>query len=120
MCSVKRKKSGLGTNFVIHKYFYERDRSWQLIHHEEAQAAEPPAFPAVDNELTLDDKEEEDVEFNTTISFEPIDTRHMSSLPLIRGRIIKLLQASENNMYLSQTMLVAIVRFNLHSSGAHR
>ncbi|KAF7975758.1 hypothetical protein HWV62_8551 [Athelia sp. TMB] len=105
---VKRRKSGLGTNFVIHKYFYERDRSWQLIHHEEAQAADLPAFATGDNELALDDKEEEDAEFNTAISFEPIDTRHMSSLPLIRARVLKLLQASENNMYLSQTMLVAI------------
>lgn len=110
MRSVKRKKSGVGTNFAIHKYFYERDRSWQLIEHEETQAEVPPKSDsnAVNDELE-DYRVDEDVDLRSTVSFEPIDTRHLSSLPLIRARIVKLLKASQNNMHNSTNMLIAIV-----------
>lgn len=109
-CSVKKKKSGVGTNFVIHKYFYERDLSWQQIRSEETQATAPPQAEP-DTEARLLDDSDGEGDCKVAVSFEPIDTRHLSSLPLIRARILKLLKASENNMHLSNNMLVAIVRY---------
>jgi hypothetical protein len=97
---------------VIHKYFYERDSSWQQIRDEEAQAeGTPEAEPQV-----LDDLQSNEGDSKVAISFDPIDTRHLSSLPLVRGRLVKLLKASENNIHSSTNMLVAIVcvlRFHL-------
>jgi oxalate---CoA ligase len=102
---VKKKKSGVGTNFVIHKYFYERDSSWQQIRNEEAQANGTPSA-----ELQVpDDSQIHEGDSKVTISFDPIDTRHLSSLPLVRGRLVKLLKASQNNIHSSTNMLVAIV-----------
>ena len=105
---MKRKKSGLGTNFVIHKYFYERDLSWQQIRDEEAEAEEEEDLS--DGEQGGNEPRETDASQKVVQSFDPIDTRHMSSLPLIRSRVIKLLKASHNNLHTSQNMLTAIVR----------
>jgi hypothetical protein len=103
--SVKKKKSGVGTNFVIHKYFYERDLSWQQIRNEEAQAKD-----TLDVEQQLpDDLQSSEGDSKVTITFDPIDSRHLSSLALVRGRLIKLLKASQNNMHSSTNLLVAIV-----------
>jgi hypothetical protein len=103
--SVKLKKSGVGSNFVIHKYFYERDLSWQQIRNEEARADGTPEV-----ELQRPDgPETKEGDSKVAISFDPIDTRHLSSLPLVRGRIVKLLKASQNNMHSSTNLLVALV-----------
>lgn len=111
---MKKKKSGVGTNFVIHKYFYERDSSWQQIRNEEAQAAGTSRAEAAE-EQPQNDQENDENDSKVTVSFDPIDTRHLSSLPLVRARIVKLLRASHNNMHASTSMLVAIVcMFNLH------
>lgn len=106
--SVKKKKSGVGTNFVIHKYFYERDLSWQQIRDEEAQAQAEADF-SDDDQQGDDEPGETDASQKVTQSFDPIDARHMSSLPLVRSRVIKLLKASHNNLHTSQNMLTAIV-----------
>lgn len=90
---------------MIHKYFYERDLSWQQIRNEEAEAEEVP-------ELEIqppDDSPKGEGDSKTTITFDPIDTRHLSSLPLVRGRLVKLLKASQNNLHVSTNLLVAIV-----------
>ncbi|KAF7340022.1 B-block-TFIIIC domain-containing protein [Mycena venus] len=42
------------------------------------------------------------------LHFTPIDARHLSSMPLVKGRIIKLLKASKNLMHASNNMLIAI------------
>jgi hypothetical protein len=110
--SVKKKKSGVGTNFVIHKYFYERDLSWQQIRNEEAEAEETPEVESG----VPDDPQVNEGDSKVTVSFDPIDTRHLSSLPLVRGRLVKLLKASQNNMHSSTNLLVAIVcAIRLHS-----
>lgn len=56
---------------------------------------------------TQEDEESADV---PSLGFTPIDARHLSSLPLVRGRVVKLLKASTNNMHVSNNMLVTIVR----------
>ena len=45
----------------------------------------------------------------STIQFDPIDTRHLSSLPLIRARLEKLLVNSPHKMHAAQNLLVVIV-----------
>ena len=95
---------------MIHKYFYERDLSWQQIRDEEAQAQ-------AEEDLSDDDQQGDDVPRETDVSqkvsqnFDPIDARHLSSLPLVRSRVIKLLKASRNNLHTSQNMLTVIVCF---------
>lgn len=91
---------------MIHKYFYERDLSWQQIRNEEAQAE---VDLSDDDQQADDEPGETDASQKVTQSFEPIDARHMSSLPLVRSRVIKLLKASHNNLHTSQNMLTAIV-----------
>jgi hypothetical protein len=104
--SVKKKKSGVGTNFVIHKYFYERDVSWQQIRSEEAQAEETPE---AEHSPMPDGPDGNEADSKAAVSFDPIDARHLSSLPLVRGRLVKLLKASQNNMHTSSNILYAIV-----------
>ena len=90
---------------MIHKYFYERDLSWQQIRNEEAQAE---GTPEVEPQLP-DDPQNSEGDSKGTVTFDPIDTRHLSSLLLVRGRIVKLLKASQHNMHSSTNLLVAIV-----------
>jgi hypothetical protein len=47
------------------------------------------------------------------VHFEPMDSRHLASLPLIRSRVMKLLKSSKNNMHESTNMLLTIVKANL-------
>ncbi len=106
--SEKRKKSGVGANFCIHKYFYERSEIWKIVQAEEDEA----------NQALLPKAEEvaDDVEGLTlasnlgAIHFDPIDTRHLSSLPLIRARLEKLLKNSPHHMHAAQNLLITIVR----------
>ncbi len=42
------------------------------------------------------------------LNFTPIDARHLSSLPLVRGRVVKLLKASKNQMHPSNNMIITI------------
>ena len=87
----------------LHKYFYERNPSWKAIREEEDRAEEG----------RREDKQVkdtgEDVEGTAYSGFTPIDSRHLSSLPLVRARVLKLLQASKNHIHPSNNMLVTIV-----------
>ncbi|KAJ8595660.1 hypothetical protein M405DRAFT_929396 [Rhizopogon salebrosus TDB-379] len=42
------------------------------------------------------------------LNFEPVDSRHMSSLQLIKNRIVKLLKASQSNIHPSNNLIVTI------------
>lgn len=108
---MKKKKSGVGTNFVIHKYFYERDPSWQQIRDEEAQAQVLEDAQEDDQPEALEDLDANEGPSQVVMNFDPIDARHLSSLPLVRARIVKLLKASENNLHASNNMLIAIVGY---------
>ncbi len=105
----KRKKSGVGSNFCIHKYFFERSHTWQTVLAEEAEAN---AIDALKAELDEDVGLEDDASAGPStlgISFEPIDTRHLSSTPLVRARVVKLLKSSPHNMHTMHNLLTTIV-----------
>ncbi|KAJ7462797.1 hypothetical protein B0H11DRAFT_2054384 [Mycena galericulata] len=104
---VKVRRGGVGSHFVIHKYFFDRSESWKEIREEETRAAaEAEETPRT----TSTDVQEEDrsVVDLQSLDFSPIDARHLSSMVLVKGRVIKLLKASKNLMHASNNMLLAI------------
>ncbi|OCH96710.1 hypothetical protein OBBRIDRAFT_787280 [Obba rivulosa] len=105
---VKRRQPGSSTNIAVHKYFFERSPVWKQVLEEEAEANRKDQRNV---KAEPDDSDEEggsDVGSPTTIHFDPIDSRHLSSLPLIKARVVKLLKNSPNNLHASQNMLIKI------------
>ena len=103
-------------NIAIHRHFWERSSTWQRIHAEEMEAAEAldyankqPGLAVAENEI---DQEEAADEEPNKVKFDPIDSRYLSSAPLVRGRIIKLLKSTKNNIHAYTNLLLAIVRFH--------
>lgn len=113
--SEKRKKSGVGANFCIHKYFFERSEIWKTVQAEEQQAAQA-LTKTEDVDLDEEDEPMTPAPHLGMIQFEPIDTRHLSSLPLIRARLEKLLKNSPSHMHRAQNLLVTIVEISLFYS----
>lgn len=112
--SEKRKKSGVGSNFCIHKYFFERSATWKTVLAEEAEANAIDALKAeLDEDVGLDD-EIDGTPMNLQLAFDPIDLRHLSSTPLVRSRVIKLLKNSPHNMHTMHNLLATIVCRRLH------
>ncbi|KAF8634442.1 hypothetical protein AX15_000891 [Amanita polypyramis BW_CC] len=101
---VKVRRGGIGTHSCIHKYFFERNPSWKAIREEEVEAE---GSQRQDDKQIADIGEEPD-EGAAHPGFRPIDARHLSSLPLVRARVVKLLQASKNYIHPSNNMLVTI------------
>jgi transcription factor C subunit 3 len=105
---VKLRRGGVGTNFCIHKYFFERSPLWRQIQDEgvnsskDYQEADGGGF---DNEEVASTQDG----FQASVQFDPIDARHLSSLSLIQSRIVKLLKHSESHTHPSQNLLVTIV-----------
>ncbi|KAJ6574623.1 hypothetical protein B0H19DRAFT_1124959 [Mycena capillaripes] len=103
---VKVRRGGVGSHFCIHRYFFDRSEFWKGIRDEETLAAgaeaPSPATPTVDQEEDGAPPEP------SGLHFSPIDARHLSSMPLVKARIIKLLKASKNSMHASNNMLIAI------------
>ncbi|KAF8912964.1 hypothetical protein CPB84DRAFT_1670756 [Gymnopilus junonius] len=102
---VKVRRGGVGTHFCIHRYFFDRSSSWKAIRDEETQA-ENLQMKKQSNEPDIG--EDDDIEDPESLNFTPIDARHLSSLPLISGRVIKLLKASKNHMHASNNMLITL------------
>ncbi|KAF9015475.1 hypothetical protein BDQ17DRAFT_1386204 [Cyathus striatus] len=104
---VKVRRGGVGTHFCIHKYFFERNPSWKAIRDEETQAegSERRLGPLDADGVGEDDSVNVDA---SVLDFSPIDARHLSSLPLIRARVVKLLKASKNNIHASNNMLITL------------
>lgn len=100
------RRGGVGTHFVIHKYFYERSCSWKAIREEE-QEAENHGMKTEDHDVK--DADMTDLNQTKQLNFTPIDARHLSSYPLISQRVIKLLLASKNHMHASKDMLMILV-----------
>jgi transcription factor C subunit 3 len=110
--SVKVRRGGVGSHFCIHKYFFDRSESWKAIRDEEMRAAaevEAPSRASRATSATAGQEEDGPPEI-PGLHFTPIDARHLSSMPLVKARIIKLLKASKNLMHASNNMLVALVR----------
>lgn len=108
-------------NVAIHRYFWERSPVWQKIYAEEqeVQAAVdvPPSSDVLQDDDVSDTPDDPDVE-RKQLHFDPIDARFLSSLALVRARIIKLLKNSTNHIHVYANILLAIVRsiyFNLVS-----
>ncbi|KAL0071703.1 hypothetical protein AAF712_000625 [Marasmius tenuissimus] len=102
---VKRRHGGVGTHFVIHRYIFERSPSWKAIREEEQKAEQ---LQAQASEPKVEAEEEEQSEAVNSLDFPPLDARHLSSLPLVRARVVKLLKASKNNMHVSNNMLLTL------------
>jgi oxalate---CoA ligase len=107
---VKVRRGGVGTHFCIHKYFFDRSPSWKAIREEELRADDADNVPR-ELIMELPDDEEDRTTDPKLMEFTPIDARHLSSLPLIRARVVKLLRASRNQMHASNNMLITLVRF---------
>ncbi|KAG0697275.1 hypothetical protein DFH29DRAFT_947152 [Suillus ampliporus] len=105
---IKARRGGVGNHSCIHKYFVERSAFWQQIQQEEAKDDEP----IVIGESHLQDGTP--VEDGTPagehleLDFEPVDSRHLSSLSLIKNRIVKLLKTSQNNIHASNNLMITI------------
>ena len=105
--SVKRRSPGISTNICVHKYFFETSPIWRQVREEEEQAKkelqqEPPE--------EADDVDDEELD-PSAIQFDPIDSRHLSSLPLIQSRITRLLQNSPHGLHAATNLLIRIVSF---------
>ncbi|KAI0080022.1 hypothetical protein K474DRAFT_383634 [Panus rudis PR-1116 ss-1] len=104
---VKRKKSGVGSNFCIHKYFFERSTIWREVVNEEAAAATVD-LKLEDEDLGANEDPSYQAKARTDLNFTPIDMRHLSSLPLVRSRIVKLLKNSPHYMHTTHNLLVTL------------
>lgn len=100
--SVKLKKAGVGANFCMHKYFFDKSESWKAVLAEEREANQD-----ADGEEDVEDDGQSKL---GVIRFDPIDARHLSSLPLIKGRLEKLLRNSPHHMHRALNLVTAIVR----------
>ncbi|KAG6919586.1 hypothetical protein DXG01_004250 [Tephrocybe rancida] len=112
---VKVRRGGIGTHFVIHRHFFDRSPHWKAIRDEESQAqSSHQTAPDATTDVYEEEEKSPDIQ---SLDFSPIDARHLSSLPLVRGRVVKLLKASKNQMHASNNMLITLVRqlFNPHS-----
>ncbi|KAG1845522.1 hypothetical protein DFJ58DRAFT_800982 [Suillus subalutaceus] len=105
---IKARRGGVGNHSCIHKYFVERSAFWQQIQQEETKD---------DESIVIGESHPQDatpVEDGTPsaapseLDFEPVDSRHLSSLSLIKNRIVKLLKASQNNMHASNNLIITI------------
>ncbi len=66
-----------------------------------------PEFPPGDTEAADEDNISPEVR---ALNFTPIDARHLSSLPLIRARVLNLLKVSKNQIHPANNLIVTIVR----------
>ncbi|PFH54764.1 hypothetical protein AMATHDRAFT_52646 [Amanita thiersii Skay4041] len=99
---VKVRRGGVGTHFCIHRYFFEKSPSWKEIRSEENEAE---VNQHVEAKQSVNPGAEEVGPFP---GFTPIDARHLSSLPLVRARVVKLLRASRNHIHPSGNILITI------------
>ncbi|KAL6299663.1 hypothetical protein BKA93DRAFT_741989 [Sparassis latifolia] len=97
---VKKRRPGVSTNFCVHKYFFEHSPIWKKIVEEEMKANE--------SEEEQDDDDTQMGPSSSDVEFSAIDSRHLSSLPLVRARIAKLLKNSPHHLHASQNLLLKI------------
>lgn len=92
---------------MIHHYFFDKNPHWKAIREEEYKAEEEDKIARDVNEEVF---EEQVPAEKPALDFTPVDARHLSSLPLVRSRVVKLLKASKNYIHESNNMLITIVR----------
>jgi oxalate---CoA ligase len=103
--------------FCVHKYFYQRSEHWKDVREEESRAE--ATAKAKERDAHVDTNADPDADQGDTTlideGFAPLDGRHLSSLTIVRSRIIQLLERSENNMYVAHNLLRRLVRWSSHS-----
>ncbi|KAI0706049.1 hypothetical protein BC835DRAFT_1311874 [Cytidiella melzeri] len=110
----KRKKSGVGTNICIHKYFFERSELWKGVLAEEGKvrqaATKKEERDDADLNINMDSMDDPAAPTSThgLLYFEPINSQHLSSLTIIKDRLDKLLRSSPHYMHTAQNLLVTI------------
>lgn len=103
---VKVRRGGVGNYTCIHKYFVERSPLWQQIQREEDEGEVVISGANIQPSDAIDEVGPTDE--SPQIIFDPIDGRHLSSLHLVKNRVVRLLKASINHMHASNNLLVAI------------
>ncbi|KAG6885704.1 hypothetical protein C0993_010876 [Termitomyces sp. T159_Od127] len=105
----QRSKYDQKTCFYLVRQLTELDLvpHWKAIRNEENQAESSHDKIASDSTTDVNEEEERSADV-PSLDFTPIDARHLSSLPLIRGRVVKLLKASKNQMHASNNMLITL------------
>ncbi|KAL5535246.1 hypothetical protein ACEPAF_3340 [Sanghuangporus sanghuang] len=86
---VKLRRGGNSQNFCVHKYFFDRSPVWRHVREEENRAS----GEAIENARDGGENGFESESFELP-QFDPIDTRHLTSLTILRQRLIKLLKHS--------------------------
>ena len=95
--SVKLRRGGNTQNFCVHKYFFQCSPLWKQVREEEARAA--IGAPNGDAEGQSTD----------SLQFDPIGPRHISSINVLRSRVVRLLNQSKNNMHAYHNFSARIV-----------
>ncbi|EIN13408.1 hypothetical protein PUNSTDRAFT_139959 [Punctularia strigosozonata HHB-11173 SS5] len=99
---LKLRQAGQALHVCVLKYFYERSLHWKEVREANLMAKED-----AEEEKPVEGGEEGPTA-SASVTFDPIDTQHLASLPLIRSRIIKLLRASPNFTHIARTVLTKI------------
>ncbi|KAI0762701.1 hypothetical protein C8Q74DRAFT_1371700 [Fomes fomentarius] len=104
---VKLRKPGVSGNMCVHKYFYERSPVWQQVVAEEQKAIahEQDKDGQGDSE---DDEDQEETKPLAPVHFDPIDSRHLSSMPVLKARLAKLLKNCPHHMHTSNNLMLKI------------
>lgn len=109
---MKIKRGGSSSNICIHKYFYQAHEVWKQTREEESRIQSGP-IAAEANKTQQDDDETAPQQSTHSghLQFDPIDSRHLTSMKIVRHRVIKLLEGSKNNMHAMLNMLITIVSY---------
>ncbi|KAG2045206.1 hypothetical protein BDR03DRAFT_989022 [Suillus americanus] len=105
---IKARRGGVGNHSCIHKYFVERSAFWQQIQQEETKDDEPVVIGESHPQDATPVEDGTPSAAPLELDFEPVDSRHLSSLSLIKNRIVKLLKASQNNIHASNNLMITI------------
>ncbi|KAH9912240.1 uncharacterized protein BXZ73DRAFT_107525 [Epithele typhae] len=102
---VKLRQPGVSGNICVHKYFYERSPVWQQVVAEEKEAVSKAQVDGGDSE---EEDEADETKPLTNVHFDPIDSRHLSSLPVLKARLMKLLKNCPHQMHTSTNLMIKI------------
>ncbi|RPD63262.1 hypothetical protein L227DRAFT_544094 [Lentinus tigrinus ALCF2SS1-6] len=104
---VKLRQPGVSTNLCVHKYIYDHSPIWQQVEAEKKKVAMEEQ--AKDGEGESDeDMDQEEMKPLAPVHFDPIDARHLSSLPVLRSRLTKLLKNCPHYMHTSNNLMLRI------------
>ncbi|CDO70216.1 hypothetical protein BN946_scf184942.g16 [Trametes cinnabarina] len=105
---LKLRRPGISTNFCVHKYFYERSPIWQQVAEEEKKAVSEAQAQEEEAAAEDDQIDEDETKPFELVHFDPIDSRHLSSMPLLKARLTKLLKSCPHYMHTSNNILLKI------------